>query len=309
MDYVLLLVGFVLLVKGADFFVEWSSSVAKLLKVPSVVIGLTIVAMGTSAPEAAVSIAAGFQGNNAIAISNVIGSNIFNLMVVVGFCAALKKFETESVIVKRDFPVNLAATVLVLVFMQDFCISLWEGVMLLLCLAAYLTVVVKDALKNRALVTAEQEEIKVLSPLRSLLFIVFGLAAVIFGGDLVVNKASAIALSWGLSQTFIGLTIVAMGTSLPELVTSLVAAKKGDSGLALGNVVGSNIFNLLFILGLSSTLHPIAITALSMFDIVILLGFTTLVFVRCVWKKNVNRLWGILFLCCYAAYMVYIVLR
>ena len=233
-NILLLIVGFVLLIKGADFFVDGSSSVAKLLGIPSVIIGLTIVAMGTSAPEAAVSITAGIAGSNEIAISNVVGSNIFNMLVVVGVCAAIKPFELDRDIMKRDFPVNLIASAVVLVMLiVKTNLSRLDGVIMLVLMAAYLIWIVGNALKNRETST---DEVKTLNPLLSVVFIIGGLAAVIFGGDLVVDNAVVIAKAMGWSETFIGLTIIAIGTSLPELVTSIVAARKGESGLALGSL-------------------------------------------------------------------------
>ena len=246
MEYLLLLIGFVLLIKGADFFVEGSSSLAKILKVPSVIIGLTIVAMGTSAPEASVSINAALSGSNDIAISNVVGSNIFNGLVVVGICAFIAGFSTNRDILKRDMPVNIIITAILCFMFIDGRLSRIEGIILLAGMAAYITCMIISALKNRE----EAEDCKIRPLPKSLLYIAGCLIAVIFGGNLVVDKACIIAANFGVSQNFIGLTIVAIGTSLPELVTSIVATRKGDSGLALGNAIGSNIFNILFILGI-----------------------------------------------------------
>lgn len=304
--YVLLLLGFVFLVKGADFFVEGSSSVAKLLGVPSVIIGLTIVAMGTSAPELAVSVTAGLAGSNEIAVSNVIGSNLFNMLVVAGVCAAIKAFAVDKDILHRDFPVNLGACVLVLVLVLiGGGLGRIDGVILLIGMAAYLIYVVGNALKNRQ----TGEDVETLTPLRSGIYIVVGLIAIIFGGNLVVDNAVLIAQSWGWSETFIGLTIIAIGTSLPELVTSVVAARRGDSGLALGNVVGSNIFNLMMILGLSSVLSPIAVPSDSVIDIVILTISSLALFLWCRWKKQISRPAGITCILLYVAYTVYLVMR
>ncbi len=304
MMYLLLVVGFVLLIKGADFFVEGSSSIAKLLGVPSVVIGLTIVAMGTSAPEAAVSITAGLAGSNAIAISNVIGSNLFNLLVVAASCAAIRPFDMDMDILKRDFPVNLGANLLVLAFVATGTLLRIHGVILLVVFTLYLVFVVTSAMKNRQ---SAEEEVKVLTPLQSVLYIAAGLVAIVLGGDFVVDNATLIAQSWGLSETFIGLTIIAMGTSLPELVTSVVAATKGESGLALGNVVGSNIFNLLLILGLSSSLHPIAVNGEALMNISLLFAATFGMFLICRIQKKVTRPVGIACLAVYFAYTIYLI--
>ncbi len=308
-NILLLIVGFVLLIKGADFFVDGSSSVAKLLGIPSVIIGLTIVAMGTSAPEAAVSITAGISGSNAIAISNVVGSNIFNMLVVVGVCAAIRPFALDSDIMKRDFPVNLIASGIILAMLiLGKSLSRIDGIIMLILMAAYLVWVVGTALKNRETST---DEVKTLNPILSVVFIIGGLAAVIFGGDLVVDNAVVIAKAMGWSETFIGLTIIAIGTSLPELVTSIVAARKGESGLALGNVVGSNIFNLLFILGLSSTIMPIPVNPESIVNGIILFAMTAIMFVWCIIankKGKLNRASGIIWVLCYVAYTVYLLL-
>ena len=307
MMYVLLIVGFVLLVKGADFFVEGSSSIAKMFKIPSVVVGLTIVAMGTSAPEAAVSITASLAGNNDIALSNVLGSNIFNLLVVIGACAIIKGVDTPKDILKRDLPINIGATALLLIIIRDFTISRIEGLFLLLCIAVYLVIVVRKALQNKTEET--DEEAKVLSPIMSIIYIVGGLCAIVFGGDLVVNKASEIAMTFGLSETLVGLTIVAMGTSLPELVTSIVATRKGETGLALGNAVGSCLFNVLFILGISASLSPISGSVAAFIDTAILLGITVVTYLFARSDQKTLRAEGIICIGLYAAYMVYAIIR
>ena len=305
MMYVLLIVGFILLIKGADFFVDGASSTAKLLKVPSVIIGLTIVAMGTSAPEAAVSISAGLSGSSDIALSNVIGSNIFNLLIVVGVSAIICPMKTEKVILRRDIWWSLGAAVATLIMMTDMKISGAEGILLLGGMAAYIAVLVFDARKKRD----EGDEVKAMSPLKSIIYIVGGLAAIIIGGDLVVDSACDIAAAFGMSEALIGLTIVAVGTSLPELVTSIVAAKKGDSGLALGNVVGSNIFNILFILGSASALTTINVAPELFIDTAILIAVTLLMYFLCRSKDKTSRGEGALCMLVYAAYMAYIILR
>ena len=305
MEYILLIIGFVLLIKGADIFVDGASSVAKLLKVPSVIIGLTIVSIGTSAPEAAVSISAGLAGSNDIAISNVIGSNIFNLMVVIGMCAVIKPFATDRDIAIRDLPINIGVTAILLLLLFDGTISRIDGAILLLLMVLYTLLLIVQALKNRD----EGEDSKAMSPLKSILFIIIGLVAIIFGGDFVVDSAKQIALNFGMTETLVGLTIVAIGTSLPELVTSIVAATKGESGLALGNAVGSCIFNILLILGISSVLSPIEVAVESVIDTVILLGITALVFVFGFTSKKTTRGEAIVYLLIYAAYTAYIISR
>lgn len=305
MEYLLLIIGFVLLIKGADFFVEGSSSLARFLKIPSVIIGLTIVAMGTSAPEASVSINAALAGNNDIAVSNIIGSNIFNGLIVVGICAFISGFKTDKDILKRDMPVNILITAILCVMIADGRLSRLEGILLLSGMIFYIVNMILSALKTRSSCPDEKS-----MPLyKSLIFIAGGLVAVIFGGNLVVNNASQIAVSFGVSQNFIGLTIVAIGTSLPELVTSIVATRKGDSGLALGNAIGSNIFNILFILGMSATISPLHILSESVIDCAILLVSGILLFVFAYTRKSMNRTEGAICVLSYIGYTAYLFIR
>ncbi len=303
----LLLLGFVLLIKGADFFVDGSSSVARLMGVPAFVIGLTIVAMGTSAPEAAVSISAGIQGSNQLAISNVVGSNIFNLLVVAGSCAVIKPYKIEKVMLKRDFPINVIISFVLLGLMViGNVLGYINGILLLIGIISYVLWVVLSAIKNKQL--QAEDDIKKLSPFMSVIYIVGGLAAIIGGGQLVVKNATSIAYAFGWSETFVGLTIVAIGTSLPELVTSIVAARKGESGLALGNVIGSNIFNILFILGLSSVVRPIAIDMDAIINVCFMIGVTAIIYVYCLIKKGIGRVFGGLCVLGYVGYTAYLLL-
>ncbi len=306
LNILLLIVGFVLLIKGAEFFVDGSSSVAKLLKVPAVVIGLTIVAMGTSAPEAAVSITAGISGSNEIAVSNVVGSNIFNMLVVVGVCAIMRPFELDKSILKRDFPVNIFANIVLLIMLIiGSVISRFDGIVMLVLMILYILWLVVAAIKNRE---EGSEDIKTLSPILSVIYIIIGIGAVILGGDLVVDNATALAKAVGWSETFIGLTIVAIGTSLPELVTSVVASKKGENGLALGNVVGSNIFNLMFILGLSSSISPIVVDSRAVINCAFLLFMTVLMYLLCCFSKKLSRVAGCAMVSVYVLYTIYLLI-
>ena len=305
MEYILLLVGFVLLIKGADFFVEGSSSLARILRIPSVIIGLTIIAMGTSAPEASVSINAALAGSNDIAISNVVGSNIFNGLVVVGVCAVLAAFQTNKDILKRDMPLNICVSAILCLMFLDGKLSRTEGILLLAGMVLYLCFMILSALKNRE----PGADIQTLSLPVSLLYIVGGLAAVIFGGDLVVDKACIIARSWGVSQNFIGLTIIAIGTSLPELVTSIVATRKGDSSLALGNAIGSNLFNILFILGMSSVISPLHVLDESVIDCLLLTVSAIILYLFARSKKKMTRLEGVICILLYISYTAYLLLR
>ena len=307
MMYVWLILGFVLLIKGADLFVDGSSSVARMFKVPAVIIGLTVVAMGTSAPEIAVSVAAAVQGQNEIALSNVIGSNIFNLLVVVGVCAAIKPVAPAKEIIRRDLPISLLSTVLLLIACLNLALGRLEGIVFLLGFLIYIGYLVYAARKKPAAGT--KENIKKMSPLKSTLFILIGIAGIVLGGQLVVNSASDIAASFGLSQTLIGLTIVAVGTSLPELVTSIVASRKGENGLALGNAIGSNIFNILLVMGLSIVISPIGVKMQSVWDLVVLIAINAVVLVYLLLRKKLDRPFGVLLVLSYIGYMAYIIQR
>lgn len=311
MMYLWLVVGFVLLIKGADFFVEGSSGIAKNLKVPAMIIGLTIVAMGTSAPELAVSTTAAMKGNNAIAVSNVIGSNIFNLIVVCGMCAIISPLHIKTKTLKEEFPISILMGVLLLIFAYTgTLLGRTEGIVFILLFGLFMVWMVKAALKARKNgEVMEEEEIKSLPMWKCVVYILGGIAAIIWGGDVVVDSASDIAAAFGLSQTLIGLTIVAIGTSLPELVTSVVAAKKGENDMALGNVIGSNIFNILLILGVSSTITPIAIGMESIYDLILLTVMSLLVYIFCLSKKRLNRTEGVLMIVVYIVYMYYICTR
>ena len=312
--YVWLLVGFVLLIKGADFFVDGTSSIARLLKVPSIVVGLTIVAMGTSAPEMAVSVSAALKGSNDIVISNVLGSNLFNLLVVAGACAVIKNLPVSKDLKNRDFPFSIIVGLILMLFIVDslflgggdFVIGRIEGTILFALLIAYLIYLVFAALKNR---TEGGEDIKVMSPLKSIIFTIIGIAGIVIGGDMTVDAATDIAKAFGLSDVIIGLTILAVGTSLPELVTSLVATRKGENDLAMGNVIGSNIFNILGVAGLAGAISPYKVGSLSVIDLCLFLGFSVIVYIVVRARNKIERLPGICMVLMYAAYMVYAVMR
>lgn len=309
MMYVWLVVGFALLIKGADIFVDGSSSVARIFKVPAIIIGLTIVAMGTSAPETAVSLVAAIDGQNEIALSNVIGSNIFNLLVVVGICAAVKPIVPAKAIIRRDLPISLICAVLLLLGCLNLALGRLEGAVLLICFFVYIAYLIYTAKKNPVSEKDGQNNAKKLSPLKSALFILFGIAGIVLGGNLVVNSASEIAASFGLSQTLIGLTIVAVGTSLPELVTSVVASRKGENELALGNAVGSNIFNILLVMGLSTAISPIKVASQSVWDLTVLAAITAAVLGYLLVRKKLDRPFGVFMVLAYVGYMAYIIVR
>ncbi len=318
----LLGMGFISLIKGADFFVDGSSALAGNFKISKVIIGLTIVAMGTSAPELAVSALAALQGANEIALSNVAGSNTFNLLGVLGICAVIHPVPVDQVILKRDFPISIVSTVLLLLLtsagvlfdgaflrceMEEIVGSVgrFTGVVLLAFFCGYLFYLIADAKKN-----ADNEEFGEKIPLwKCVVLILSGLALIIGGGQAVIYGARMAAKAFGMSETLTGLTIVAVGTSLPELVTSVVAAKKGEAGLAVGNIVGSNIFNVLFILGISSTIHPIGVNTASIYDMLILSGISIFVYLFSKKGKVITRVGGIMMLLTYAAEMIFAVIR
>ena len=319
----LLAVGFAFLVKGADFFVEGSSSIAKKLKVPPIIIGLTIVAMGTSLPETAVSVTASLVQNNELAVSNVVGSNIFNLMFVIGVCSILTPIMVQKATVVRDIPLSLGCALFLLVLgvsglgdKTGMTLGHADGVIFLIVFAGYIFTMVRSAMKARAAGqkveiegVEECDNMKELSYGKSILFLIVGAAAIAFGGDLTVDTASRIAIELGMSQTLVGLTIVSIGTSLPELVTSVVAARKNEVDMAFGNVIGSNIFNILFILGVTATISPVAFIMENVIDSVILLIVSILVWVFAWSRLHIEKKEGIVLLACYAGYLLYICMR
>ena len=319
----LLAVGFAFLVKGADFFVEGSSSIAKKLKVPPIIIGLTIVAMGTSLPETAVSVTASLVQNNELAVSNVVGSNIFNLMFVIGVCSILTPIMVQKATVVRDIPLSLGCALFLLVLgisglgdKEGMTLGHADGVIFLIVFAGYILTMVRSAMKARAAGqkveiegVEECDNMKELSYGKSILFLIVGAAAIAFGGDLTVDTASRIAIELGMSQTLVGLTIVSIGTSLPELVTSVVAARKNEVDMAVGNAVGSNIFNILMVLGISSAISPVALIRENIIDIVLLMVFSVMVWIFAGTRKKIERKEGIIMVVVYLVYCAYIIAR
>lgn len=315
-----LVIGFLLLVKGADYFVEGASSISKKLRIPTFVIGLTIVAFGTSAPELAVSISAALKGSNDIAIGNVVGSNIFNTLVVLGASAAITPIAVEKGIIKKDYPLSIFAAILLGVLSLDMILfkapamtlSRVDGIILLVAFAFFMYTTVKAGLKQRAAANPEHEEALAnmyMPAWKSILILVVGLAGIVIGGDLSVEGAKEIARAFGLSEALIGLTIVAFGTSLPELVTSIVAARKGESDIAVGNVIGSNIFNIFFILGVSATILPMNVSSTYLYDIAVLVAVMVLSYIPIAKTKKVSRGMGVTMVAAYLAYTVYLIMR
>ena len=304
----LLALGFFLLVKGADWFVEGASGIADRFGIPQLVIGLTIVAMGTSAPEAAVSITAALKGNADIAVGNVIGSNILNVWIILGVSSVITSIAVAKTTIRYEIPIMLGITLLMLVFgVNGGSICLWEGILLLVCFAGYLSYMFVMVKKGE--MQAEEIENTKMPIWKLLLAGVIGLALIILGSDLTVDAATALAKLFGMSEKFIGLTVVALGTSLPELFTSVVAAKKGKADIAIGNIVGSNIFNILFVLGISSLIVPIGFEMSFVVDCLISVGAGVVLWLCVFRKKKLNRLDGIIMLVCYAGYFAYLLVK
>lgn len=330
MVYLLLLLGFLFLVKGADYFVDGASSIATSLNIPSLVIGLTIVAFGTSAPEAAVSITASLQGQNGIALGNVIGSNIFNLLCVVGMSAFIKPLSVKKSILIKEFPFLILSSILLLVLTNDMLfqqldspiLSNGDGLIFLMFFCIFMYYLLEVSLNSRNEILSTDIRTSLSNdncngdtcvsnmPLsKAIILSVVGIIGIIIGGKLVVDSASSIALSFGISEKMIGLTIVAIGTSLPEFVTSVVAASKGESDIALGNVIGSNIFNILFILGVSALISPIPVDISLFLDIIIMILVTIITYMFSIRKKDVSKFEGIILIASYAAYMFLVIFK
>ncbi len=304
---ILLLVGFVLLIKGADIFVDGASNIAYYFKISTVVVGLTIVAFGTSAPEAAVSITSALDGNSSLYMGNIIGSNIFNILCVIGISALISNLSVDKVIIKRDFPFTVISSIGLLLIAYVFGeINRIFGLIFLIVLIVYVYNTVKEYKKS--ITEDDIVEAKISVP-KSIIFIIIGLVGVIVGSDLVVNSSSYIASTFGLSDALIGLTVVAIGTSLPELVTSLTALKKGEHGMVIGNVIGSCIFNILFITGITSVILPTPIEPKMILDIfimtlIIILGST---FART--QEEIDRKEGLILVILFIIYMAFIIIR
>ena len=305
LELLLLAFGFVLLVKGADWFVEGASGVADKFGIPQLVIGLTIVAMGTSAPEAAVSITAAVKGNAEITVGNIVGSNILNIWIILGIASVITSIAVAKTTIRYEIPIMLAATLLLLgCGYTGGTIGLVEGIIMWVCFIGYLAYMFVMVKKGEM----QADEIEATeSPVWKLLLLgVLGLVLVVWGSDVTVDAATSLAKMFGMSERFIGLTIVALGTSLPELFTSVVAARKGKADIAIGNIVGSNIFNILFVVGTSALIIPVVFASNFIIDcIVAILAGVTLW--ACVFrKKKLTRVHGIFMLICYLVYFLYL---
>lgn len=324
LNVLILAVGFVALIKGADLFVDGSAALARIFRVPAIIIGLTVVALGTSAPELAVSTVAAIEGSNEIAVSNVIGSNIFNLLMVLGVCAVVSPIPVDRSIVKKDFPVVIVPTAALFLLVGGVKLIGGEllhadmnavagtvtrpiALTLLAAFIAYITYLILSARKNRC---GEEEETGTTYTTRKCVFLILiGLALIVGGGQAVVYSAKEIALALGMTETLVALTVVSVGTSLPELVTSLVAARKQETALAVGNVVGSNIFNLMMILGVSASINPVAVNVASVWDLLILIAVTLMTWLFAGAGRKINRAEGLLMVAAYAGVITFAIIR
>lgn len=329
MNYVLLIIGFFLLIKGADLFVDGAATIARKIGIPSVIVGLTIVSLGTSAPELAVSIMAALRGSNEITMGNVLGSNMFNTLTVLGCMAMIAPVLINKKMIKKDLLVNLGATVLLyfLIFSRvlgNNVLSRIDGLVLFSSCILYIIFLIYSVKKSNSKSNevmeaisvdevAVDESIETMGVGKCILISIVGVAGIIIGGNLVVNSASSIAMAFGLSEKLVGLTIVAIGTSLPELVTSVVACRKGENEIALGNILGSNTFNILLILGTSSLISPMAISATLAIDLLFLIAITVLIALLVFMNKNevkkLTRYEGAMLLTLYIGYTIFIIMR
>ncbi|MDK2941856.1 MAG: cation:H+ antiporter [Acetobacterium sp.] len=314
MSILFLIIGLILLVKGADYFVEGSSSIAKRFNIPSMVIGLTLVAFGTSSPELAVSVSGSLNQTNGIVFGNVVGSNIVNILFILGISAFINPISIKSKTIFKEMPFAILTTIALMLMVMDglingapiSVISHSEGWILLLFFAIYLYSMVEISVLGKE---ESEEEIIVLPVPKSVIFTIGGLVAIVFGAELVVRAASEIAAILGLSETLIGLTVVAIGTSLPELITSVVAAKKGENDIAVGNIVGSGIFNVLFVMGISGVIYPIDIDVAYYTDLWILLAAMLIVVPMMYTSKKISRFEGVVMMLGYVGYTAFIIMR
>ncbi len=314
-DIVLLIVGMGLLILGADFFVDGASAIAKALKIPSLIIGLTLVSIGTSLPEASVSINSAVKGFNDMSIGNVIGSNIFNTLFILGVSALFVPLIIDSNMKKFDIPIMVGVFGLLMLMcfvITPYKLDLWEGIILLVLFVSYLVFLVLRAKNSGADMLDEQspEKQKKPKPLwLNIIFVIAGGTGIFFGGQFVVDNASDIAIAIGMSESLVALTIVSIGTSLPELVTSVVAAIKKENDIAVGNVVGSNIFNILFILGMSATISPLTVGAGTLIDSIVMLASGIITMIVALFSKKLTWWQGAIMLAGYVGFMSYIIIR
>lgn len=306
LQLLLLVAGFAMLMKGADWFVDGAAGIADLFGIPQLVIGLTIAAIGTSLPEAAVSITAALHGSTEITIGNVVGSNILNILIILGLTAVVCPVPVQKSTIRYEMPFTIFVTVLLVALgLWDGRISRIDGGILWLFMALYMVYLLRMA-KDGSQETGKQEG-KTKHIWKLLLSVVVGIVLIKYGSDLTVNAATAIAKDFGMSERLIGLTIVAFGTSLPELVTSVTAATKGKTDIAIGNIVGSNIFNILFVVGTTAVITPVEYSGDFKIDSFTAIGAAVLLLVCVLRKQRLGRLGGAVMLAGYGAYFVYLI--
>ena len=307
LSVILIIIGFIILIKGADYFVDSASNVANIFKVPSLIVGLTIVAFGTSAPEAAVSIAAGFNGSNAIAISNIVGSNIFNILIILGLCTIFGTLTVDNKLIKKDFSFLIVTSILlVTILIFTWQISRLTAILFLIIIISYVAYLIYDAKNSNEGKTYDKPKYGLGI---SIGIIIISLIGIIIGAEIVVNNTRDIALALGMSETLVGLTIVSIGTSLPELVTSLTAVRKGETGIAIGNIVGSNIFNILFILGVSGLINPIIVSSTMIVDLGVMLLSTIVCYIFIILDRKLDIKEGIVLIAMFIVYLAFIIMR
>ncbi len=315
LDILLLVVGMALLILGADFFVDGASAIAKALNIPSLIIGLTLVSIGTSLPEASVSINSAVKGLNDMSIGNVVGSDIFNTLFILGISALFVPLVIDKNMKKFDIPIMIGSygiLMLMCFVITPYRLDLWEGIILLVLFVSYLVFLVLRAKKGGAdmLENVGEENKKKPKPIwLSIILVILGGTGIYFGGQFVVDNASDIALAIGMSESLVALTIVSIGTSLPELVTSVVAAIKKENDIAVGNVVGSNIFNILFILGMSATISPLAVGMGTLIDSIVMMASGIIIMLIALFSKKVTWWQGAVMLAGYVGFMTYIIIR
>lgn len=297
-----------MLIKGADWFVDGASKIADRFGIPQLVIGLTIVAMGTSAPEAAVSITSALKGSAGITIGNVVGSNIMNVLVILGLTAVIRAIAVKKSTIRYEIPFTIGITVVLAVLgLADNTVSRLDGVILWVLMIVYLLYLLRMAKKGQDVLEDVPELTEKDTLPRMILSILIGGALIVWGADVTVDAATELALIFGMSDRLIGLTIVAFGTSLPELVTSVTAAVKGKADIAVGNIVGSNIFNILFVVGTTALITPVVYSANFLVDSIVAVATMVLLLICVLPKKKLGRLGGVVMLAGYAAYFIYLI--
>lgn len=324
LEIILIVLGIAVVLWGADRFTDGATGLARLLKVSELVIGLTVVALGTSLPEFMVSFMSVLRGSSDMSVGNIIGSNVFNILVILGASALMRPMVVERTLLRRDLPLCFAASVLLVAFaFSGGMIARWEGVLLTAFFCGYMFVAYRIALTDRrtkALSDSSPKEENSDSPSngkvgkgsgiwQSILLILVGMAALVIGGRVLVDNAAAVAREWGVSESVIGMTILAAGTSLPEFATSVVAARKGSLGLAFGNAIGSNIFNIAFVIGICSSIVPMAVTEITVLDWCMLVGSVVLVWLVSFTRRTINSWEGLLLVLCYVTYLVSLIIK